>query len=129
MHDELLRYSVTSTATPAKLKAATGCLSITAQQPPKQTLLKAPTRRLSASSLSSPSVNNPLSTPASGPVSSQQSDNSSERALMPVTFHSSPWSSQQKRAAADTDSEPQEAKKPKEMTEVERYRPVQGSMR
>jgi len=50
---------------------------------------------------------------ASGPVGSQQSNNSSERALMPVSFHSSPRSSQQKRAAADTDSEPREAKKTK----------------
>jgi len=33
---------------------------------------------------------------------------------MPVTFHSSPRSSQQKRAAADTDSEPREAKKTKQ---------------
>jgi len=32
---------------------------------------------------------------------------------MPVTFHSSPRSSQQKSAAADTDSEPWEAKKTK----------------
>jgi len=32
---------------------------------------------------------------------------------MPVMFHSSPHSSQQKRAAADTDSEPREAKKTK----------------
>jgi len=32
---------------------------------------------------------------------------------MPVTFHSSAHSSQQKRAAADTDSEPREAKKTK----------------
>ena len=32
---------------------------------------------------------------------------------MPVSFHSSSRSSQQKRAAADTDSEPREAKKTK----------------
>ena len=32
---------------------------------------------------------------------------------MPVTIHSSPRSSQQKRAAADTDSKPQEGKKTK----------------
>jgi hypothetical protein len=32
---------------------------------------------------------------------------------MPVSFHSSPRRSQQKHAAADTDSEPQEAKKTK----------------
>jgi len=32
---------------------------------------------------------------------------------MPVAFHPSPRSSQQKRAAADTDSKPQEAKKTK----------------
>jgi len=48
---------------------------------------------------------------ASGPVSSQQSDNSRSWALMPVTFHSSHQRSEQKCAAADTDSEPQEAKK------------------
>ena len=109
-----LQDSVTPTPNRPKSKGATGRLLTAAQKPQKQTLSKAPTRRLSASSSSSlPSVDNPLSTPASGPVSSQQSDNSSNRALMPVTSHSSPRSSQQKRAAGDTDSEQQVAKETK----------------
>jgi hypothetical protein len=50
---------------------------------------------------------------ASGPGSSQKSNYSSEWTLMPMSFHSSPRSSQQKWAAAITDSEPWEANKTK----------------
>jgi len=111
--DELLRDSVTPTPNTPMSTVATGRLSTAAQNPPKQTLPEAPTRWSSAFSSPSPSVDNPLSTPASGPVSSQQWENFSKRALMPVTLHSSPQSSQQNRAAADIDSEPGEAKKSK----------------
>jgi len=56
-------------------------------------------------------VDDPLSTQGSGPVSSKQSNDSSEKALMPVTFHSSARPSQQKHSAAVTDSEPGESAK------------------
>jgi hypothetical protein len=111
MDGQLLLDSVTPSPKPPKQKSATRCLLTAAQNVTKWTILTVCTKRTSASSSSLPPVDNPLSTVACGQISFQQIDNSSGRALMPVTIHSSPQTSQQKRATADTDSEHWEAKK------------------
>jgi len=68
--DKCLRDSVTPTPNPPKSTGATSPLSTAVQKPPSQTILNASMRLSSASSSSSLSVNNPLSTTSSGPVCS-----------------------------------------------------------
>jgi hypothetical protein len=112
--DEHHQDSVPLTPNHPKVKAATERLWTTPYKPPRQILLKVPTRYLSALSSLLPLGENPLSMAASCPVSSQQRNNSSESALMPITFHFSPRNSQQKRGVSNIDSKPREAKKTKQ---------------